>query len=125
MPITPSDHELLIIHSEQLHTMCNMMSDTKKTLNEFIVKIDKRCDTRQTEILQIQDSAMRVATFWKILTITVVIIMAMMGTMGYNRTISLRNEIRIESLTTLTEMNSQMLHQLLQKLASNRHEDLK
>lgn len=119
MSITPSDHELLIIHSEQLHTMCDMIYDTKKVINDFIVKIDTRCDTRQTEMLHIQDYSMKVSTFWKILTITVIIIMSMMGAMGYNRTVALRNEVRIESLTKLTEMNSQMLHQLLQKLVSD------
>lgn len=118
--MSPSDHDLLITHSGQLAEACKMIKDTKQSLTDFIEKIDYRCETRRTEIQNAQDKTMRTATFWKILTITVIIIMAMMGAMGYNRTISLRNEVRIENLTKLTEMNSLMLHELLQELMEGR-----
>jgi len=114
----PSDHDLLIIHSGQLQAACKMIGETNKTLTDFIVKIDKRCDTRRLETQQIQENAMKTSTFWKILTILVVILMAMMGAMGYNRTVSLQNEIRIENLTKLTETNGQMLNQLLHRLTA-------
>jgi len=113
---SPSDHDLLITHSGQLQSACEMIRDTNKTLTDFIVKIDARCETRKTETTRIQENSMRTSTFWKILTILVVILMAMLGAMGHTRDMVLRNETRIENLTKLTEDNGRMLNQLLRGL---------
>jgi len=116
MPITPSDHDLLITHSEQLHSACNLIRDSQEALKEFTAKIDLRCEIRRAEILTIKEKAMTTGAFWKILTVLVVILLAIISTAGFNRALTIKNEIQISNNAEAIHKNSEMMKTLLERL---------
>jgi len=89
------DHDLLIKHSVKLDTMCKLQQNIIVKLDSFIDKIDDRCEKRLDLITKEADSAVQNTTFWSLLTILVIVLMAMSATIGFNRTLSNRNEIQI------------------------------
>ena len=114
MPIT--DHDILTTHSEQLYTVCKLLKENQTTLNDFIVKIDNRCEVRRDEILKIKENAMTTSAFWKLLTVLIIILMAIISTTGFNRALSLKNEIQIGNNAKQIEENSMMMKTLLERI---------
>jgi len=111
--MTAEDHDLLTKHSVKLDAICASQNRTEKNVLEFIEKIDKRCDKRKDDVQIMHDKTMKSTTFWKLVTILIVILTAMVATMGLNRTISLRNEIQIEHNTELIKKNGNLLNEIL------------
>ena len=111
-----SDHDILTIHTEQLHTVCNMLKNNQDTLSQFIGKIDIRCEVRRNEILTVKENSMTTGAFWKILTVLVIILLAIISTAGFNRTLSVKNEIQIGNNAKMIEKNSVMMKTLLERI---------
>lgn len=110
-----TDHELLIIHSLKIDTLCKMMEKYNATFDKYIEKMDNRClvsnnkyDDIKKEIPElVKNSTMR----WG-LVILISILLSLARTLSYNQKAISVNIKAIESIEKSVDKNSEDIGKL-------------
>jgi len=102
-----SEHDMLIRLNTKMDAMCKKADVNKADLDTYMAKMDARCEHRMELCSQSFESKLSFTTYWKILTIIVLVLFAFGGTIAYNSKMIVTNSAAIkEQKQTSLDMNN-------------------